>query len=129
VTYPEPVFEEIHDTKDRVDIVAKLREAFVERAVLPASDVIEHELQNTEYPLQNLKGYYDSAPDNTLNDKDAYIYAFNIRHQFEQLKKLAKEVDEEFQNGEGASNMIVPGRPQVPVNRLSGQVADSRLAS
>ena len=84
-----------------LDIVAKLRQAFVERALLPASDGIEHELQATEYPIQKLKRYYDSAPDNTLSNKDAYIYAFYIRHQFEELKKLAKAVDEEFQTDEG----------------------------
>ena len=86
-----------------IEVVGKLREAFVERAVLPASDVIERDLQGTEYALQKLKGYYDSAPDNNLNDKDAYIYTFYLRHQFEQLKKLASEVDQEFQTGEGAA--------------------------
>ena len=62
--------------------------------------MIERELQDTEYALQKLKGYYDSAADNTLNDEDANIYTCYLERQFEQLKKLASEVDEEFQTGE-----------------------------
>jgi len=79
-----------------IDVVTKLREAFVERAVLPANDPTEYALADTEYALQKLKGYYDSVSDNTLNDKDAYIYTFYLEHQFEKLQKLAKETDEDL---------------------------------
>jgi hypothetical protein len=65
--------------------------------VPPANDPTEYALADTEYALQKLKGYYDSVPDNTLNDKDAYIYTFYLEHQFEKLHKLAEETDEDLE--------------------------------
>jgi len=79
-----------------IDLAAKLRTAFTERAVLPANDPTEYALADTEYALRKLKGYYDSEPANSLNDKDAYIYTFYIESQFEQLRKLAEETDEDL---------------------------------
>jgi len=38
-----------------IEVVGKLREAFVERAVLPASDVIERELQDTNTRCKSLR--------------------------------------------------------------------------
>ena len=80
-----------------IELAAKLRQAFLDREVIPASDVIEDDLQDTEYPLQKLKMYYDSAKGHTLNNKDAYIYVFFVKHQFEKLRTLAQEVDQDFQ--------------------------------
>jgi hypothetical protein len=79
-----------------IELVAKLREAFTERAVLPANDPTECALVDTEYALGKLKGYYDSASENYLNDKDAYIFTTYVESQFEQLKTLAAETDEDL---------------------------------
>jgi hypothetical protein len=49
-----------------------------------------------DYPLQKLEEYGANRNEAKLNDKDAYIFAHFVESQIEDLKMIAKELDDEY---------------------------------
>lgn len=106
--YFEKLSEGCHGNSDRrafasmhvdllIEMVAKFRTALTERGVLPAYDNLRHEVEDTEYPLQELKKYFDGAAANTLNEKSSFIFTFFLKHQIELLSRAAAEIDADYE--------------------------------
>jgi hypothetical protein len=90
-----PQFGALH-----VDLVSEAIERFktmlTTRGFLNAYDPISYHLELVEYPLAELKKYFDAQHDSKLNAKDAYIFLSFIRKQVDLLKQIAIEIDEEY---------------------------------
>jgi hypothetical protein len=79
------------------EILSKLRAELAEREIVPAYRGAEIDLEDTQYPLSELAKFMTGAVDNTLNAKSANIFVFFLQHQFEKLRKMAQDFDEEYQ--------------------------------
>jgi hypothetical protein len=106
--YIEKIYEGCHGSKDRrvlanlhvellMETVAKFREALTERGILPAYDTVNQELEDTEYPLVELKKYFAGDASSTLNARSSSIFTFFVKHQIEKLQKTAESFDEEYE--------------------------------
>jgi len=58
--------------------------------------VAEDAYKLIEYPLQHLDEYAADQGPAKLNDRDAYIFASFVQSQIEQIKRIAKEIDDEY---------------------------------
>lgn len=74
--------------------LAEFTAALEERGLLPASDSISYVLIEVEYPLQQLGAYFANA--SAWDARTAYIFAFFVRAKLDELKTMAKEIDEEY---------------------------------
>ena len=103
----EKISEGCHGDRDRrifhglpvdalIEALAGFRQALAERGVLPANSAIEEDLQNAEYPLRELKFYFEENVSNTLNQRSSSIFAFYLKHQMGELKKIAMDIDAEY---------------------------------
>ena len=68
------------------------------RDILKAYDSITYLLGLLEYPLEQLSLYFSDPTASSLNDKSAYIFAFFIEKHIDDLKKIAEEIDEEYES-------------------------------
>src|SRR5438477_11028912 len=70
------------------------------RAALEARDdlggTVLHDLGLLDYPLEKLDEYAANRNGTKLNDKDAYIFARFVESQIDELKIIAKELDDEY---------------------------------
>jgi hypothetical protein len=55
-----------------------------------------HDLGLLDYPLEKLDEYAANRNGTRLNDKDAYIFARFVESQIDELKIIAKELDDEY---------------------------------
>lgn len=82
------------------EVMDKLQESLQKRGIeIDTYDSIKDLYELLEYPITELKLYFDGLIDKkepTINDKTAYIFAYFIREQLPQLKKIAKEIDDEY---------------------------------
>jgi hypothetical protein len=60
-----------------------------------AYDTVTYELELLEYPLAELGKFFAQSQESKLNEKDAMIFHFFIRHRISNLIRIAKEIDEE----------------------------------
>jgi hypothetical protein len=68
-----------------------------ERGTLDAYDSILYLLKLIEYPLMKLSNYFTKTMHSSINEKDAYIFAFFIERHIEELKAMAMEIDEAYE--------------------------------
>jgi hypothetical protein len=62
------------------------------------------------YPLEKLEEYGANRHSAKLNDKEAYIFARFVESQIEELKIIAKELDDEYSTEPTASVGVSPYR-------------------
>jgi hypothetical protein len=55
-----------------------------------------HDLGLLDYPLEKLDEYAANRNGTRLNDKDAYIFARFVESQIDELKMIAKDLDDEY---------------------------------
>ena len=79
------------------EILNKLRAELAERGIVPAYHGAEIDLEDTQYPLSELAKFMTGGADNTLNTRSANIFVFFLQHQFDKLRKMAQDFDEEYQ--------------------------------
>jgi len=79
-----------------LDCLEKFKTALQTRGILKAYDSVTYHLDLIEYPLTELKRYFENSPDSTLNGKSAYIFAFFAHKQLDMLQQMAKDIDEEY---------------------------------
>ena len=79
-----------------IDSVERFKNALNERGILKAYDSVIYDLELVEYPLAELRKYFEEPDSSKLNSKDAYIFLEFIRHQIDTLIQYAKEIDEEY---------------------------------
>lgn len=99
------IFEICPEASDQARIIAgistkiirenltKFRLALVERGEF--SDTLEYEIEETAYPIAELDCFFNSR-ESKLNDRDASIFAFFIRHKLGELEEMAKAIDAEY---------------------------------
>jgi hypothetical protein len=76
--------------------IEKFKEGLRERGSLEAYDTVTYELELLEYPLAELGKFFAQPQESKLNEKDAMIFHFFIRHRISNLIRIAKEIDEEY---------------------------------
>ena len=54
--------------------------------------------EDVEYPLAQLLFYFDSDENCEINGITASIFVFFVRHKFEEMKSMAKEIDEDYES-------------------------------
>ncbi|NEQ47667.1 MAG: hypothetical protein F6K00_30640 [Leptolyngbya sp. SIOISBB] len=57
---------------------------------------VDYHYELIDYPLKRLKAYFGG--DETINEKDAYIYASFLSNQLKSLQGIAKELDEQYES-------------------------------
>ena len=82
------------------EVMDKLKESLQKRGIeIDTYDSIKYLYELLEYPITELKLYFDrliAKKEPRINDKTAYIFAYFIREQLSELKKIAKELDDEY---------------------------------
>ncbi len=85
-----------------VRLVAEMIEAFKERlkerGALQAYDSVVDLIELIEYPIQELAKYFADATRSPLNAKGAHIFSFFVYKHIEELKSMAKEIDEDYKS-------------------------------
>jgi hypothetical protein len=83
-----------------IELVAKVIEAFKERlkerGILQAYDSVVDLINLIDYPIQELTTYFTDAANTSLSEKSAHIFVFFIDKHIEELKIIAKEIDEHY---------------------------------
>ena len=76
------------------------REMLAKRGIeLEAYDSIKYVYQQIGYPLSELERFFQMSKketDSNIDEKAAYIFAFFIEKQFDELKQIAKEIDKDY---------------------------------
>ncbi len=79
-----------------LDSLQRFKTSIQTRGILKAYDSVTYYLDLIEYPLTELKKYFEKSPDSNLNSKSAYIFAFFAHKHMDTLQQIAKEIDEEY---------------------------------
>jgi hypothetical protein len=76
------------------------REALQKRGIeLDTYDSINHIYAELQYPIAELERFFQSTKAGeqpNINEKTAYIFAFFVRAQFDELKQMAQEIDDYY---------------------------------
>lgn len=78
------------------EVIEAFKERLKERGILQAYDSVVYLTDLIEYPIQELTRYFTDATDTSLNAKSARIFVFFIDKHIEELKSMAKEIDEDY---------------------------------
>jgi hypothetical protein len=77
-------------------MIEKFKDAMQARGILKAYDSVNYYLELVQYPLMELKKFFDNSIESNLSSKSAYIFSFFVHKQMHILKQIAKEIDEEY---------------------------------
>jgi hypothetical protein len=75
------------------------KEKLSQRGLLGALVGVDSTLELLVYPMDELHCFFDDACDRQCTTKAAYIFADFVERQFEELKEMATEVDEDYRAG------------------------------
>ena len=101
-------FEKIYEMTSRAELfefakanfaviektIVDFKEGLVKRGILSASDTAKYILALLRYPTDKLRKFFDNT--GNLNKEDISIYTFYIEKQVNELRDLAREIDEEY---------------------------------
>lgn len=74
----------------------KFKQQLADREEWGVYDPINYHYELIEYPLIRLKAYFNR--NDSMNEKDAYIFASFVSKQVEELKDIAQELDNEYES-------------------------------
>lgn len=104
--YVEKVIEAIHGGKPSsigsvhakmiADCIEKFKVALSLRDIYEAYDSVKYEIELLEYPLVELRSYFEDPMRTHINEKDAYIFADFLKRRIEKLRDMAIEIDKEY---------------------------------
>jgi hypothetical protein len=81
-------------------IIAKCVESFKDelsiRGEWGVCESIDYHYELIDYSLKRLESYFKG--DDSINEKDAYIYASFLSHQLKSIREIAKELDEQYES-------------------------------
>jgi len=77
-------------------VIKAFKDRMEERGILQAYAPVVDLIELIEYPVQELTTYFADASRSTLNAKGAHIFAFFTYKHIEELKRMAKEIDEDY---------------------------------
>lgn len=72
------------------------RQALEKRDLWEASESIKYIYEELEYPVGELKRYFEGTIDSDSSDKGANINLFFIQKKVEELKEIAEQIDEDY---------------------------------
>jgi hypothetical protein len=78
------------------DSINSFKERLARRGTLTAYVSITHHLNQIEQALTELKTYFTNQEESNLSTENAYIFADYVRKELDELKKLASEIDEDY---------------------------------
>ncbi len=78
------------------DLIYKFKSALISRGVYDAYDTVKYEIELLEYPIEELRKYFDKFDKSHINQKDAYIFAYFVKKRMESLKEIASDIDREY---------------------------------
>lgn len=78
------------------EVIEAFKERLKERGILQAYDSIVYLIDLIEYPIEELAKYFTDATCTSLNAKSAHIFVFFIDKHIEELKSMAKEIDDYY---------------------------------
>lgn len=67
------------------------------RSLTGAYDSVDYYLGLLDYPIRRLMDFF-ADPESGISDQDAYIYMFFVSRHVKELKKIADELDEDYQS-------------------------------
>ena len=79
------------------EIVGKFRAALEGRDELPANEVLQYKFKEIEHPFARLKAFF-AGEASAFTSADAEVFAFYLGHKLEELRELAIEIDEEYED-------------------------------
>ncbi len=77
-------------------IISRFRGALQKRGEWIDGSGVAHEVELAEYPLEVLESFFRAAGQSRLNERDIYVYATFVKAQVEQLRGIAREIDEKY---------------------------------
>ena len=83
-------------SREKPDEIQQFKERLKERGILQAYDSIVCLINAIEYPIAELTMYFTDPTYTSLNAKSAHIFVFFIDRHIEELKSMAKEIDEDY---------------------------------
>lgn len=78
------------------DIFSEFKRVLTERDILEIYDSQDYNTKLIEYPIRKIEQYFQNIQDSTFSSDDAYIYLYFLEGQFDELKKMATEIDENY---------------------------------
>jgi hypothetical protein len=85
--------------KEIKSMVTRFKEALIARGDLVEGGGAAYEIELVEYPLTELECYIDPGCQSHLNSRDANIFASFVKAQVEQLREMARQIDEDYASG------------------------------
>jgi hypothetical protein len=105
--YFEKLFEAVHGSMPaewgsaHVKLISEVIQTFKtkmeKRGILKAYQSVTYHFELLEYPTMELSLYFAEPKSSALNNKSAYIFAFFVEKHVDELKKLAEEIDAEYE--------------------------------
>ncbi len=92
--YPKP-FDANH-IKHIEETLEKLKQALEKRNLWGAYDSIKYLYEDLSFPIEEFKKYFEREDQSEAADKQAEINLFFIDKKMEELKGMAKEIDEDY---------------------------------
>lgn len=78
------------------EVVEKVRTALERRGIDGAYPGVEYQLEQLEYPLVQLREYFEENGEGRLNSDDARIFTSFVHAGMSKLREMARELDDEY---------------------------------
>lgn len=78
-------------------ITGGFRDGLCERGIEDTSEGTSNALEEIEYSLNELRSFFADGGSSHLNDRDAAVFAFFVKHKLDDLKNLANDIDREYE--------------------------------
>jgi len=79
-------------------VLVDLEKELKKRNELNGSDWFYDLSEDIEYPLSQLSFFFDSDENCEINGITASIFVFFVRHKFEEMKSIVKEIDDDYES-------------------------------
>lgn len=80
------------------DCFNNFRSELEERDEWNDNEMRDYYNDTVSYPIEELKLYFSKSSESKLNDKDAYIFAKYLSEQFNNMRKIAEQIDNEYES-------------------------------
>jgi hypothetical protein len=78
------------------EILGDLRKRLEKRGDWELHDGVTYHFELLEYPVAELRTFFNDREISELNEKDAHIFCSFIREELKNLEQIAREIDEEY---------------------------------